>query len=149
MKKSLLVTLAAFFLATLAGPVFAATFVVTKTEDTADGTCDANDCSLREAVIAANANADADTISVPAGLYILSRVGSDDTASAGDLDILHETTIEGDGSEATFIDAFLISDRIFHVLSTSTGDFTLRGVNIRNGAVSGTEVGFSSVLIKI
>ena len=34
----------------------AATFTVTKTDDTADGSCD-SDCSLREAVIAANANA--------------------------------------------------------------------------------------------
>ena len=40
-------------------PAYAATFVVTKTADTADGTCDA-DCSLREAIIAANAAAGAD-----------------------------------------------------------------------------------------
>ena len=36
-------------------------FTVTKTADTADGTCDA-DCSLREAITAANANAGTDTI---------------------------------------------------------------------------------------
>lgn len=41
--------------------VAAATFTVTKTADTNDGTCDA-DCSLREAVAAANANSGADTI---------------------------------------------------------------------------------------
>ena len=35
-------------------PVYAATFTVTKTADTADGTCDA-DCSLREAIGTANA----------------------------------------------------------------------------------------------
>ena len=35
------------------GQAQAATFTVTKTADTADGTCDA-DCSLREAIIAAN-----------------------------------------------------------------------------------------------
>ena len=48
-------------------PAFAraATFTVTKTADTADGSCDA-DCSLREAVIAANANAGADTITTEA-----------------------------------------------------------------------------------
>ena len=34
----------------------AAAFVVTATDDTADGTCDAH-CSLREAITAANANA--------------------------------------------------------------------------------------------
>ncbi len=39
----------------------ATTFTVTKTADTNDGTCDA-DCSLREAITAANANAGTDTI---------------------------------------------------------------------------------------
>ena len=39
----------------------AATFTVTKTADTNDGTCDA-DCSLREAIVAANAAAGPDTI---------------------------------------------------------------------------------------
>ena len=40
---------------------FAATYTVTKTADTNDGTCDA-DCSFREAVVAANATVDNDTI---------------------------------------------------------------------------------------
>ena len=37
-------------------PASATTYTVTKTEDTADGICNA-DCSLREAIIAANGNA--------------------------------------------------------------------------------------------
>lgn len=54
-------------LAALAGllaavrPLEAATFFVTKTADTNDGTCNA-DCSLREALVAANATAAMDTI---------------------------------------------------------------------------------------
>ena len=46
----------------------ATTFTVTKTADTNDGTCDA-DCSLREAITAANANAGTDTIAfaIPGG----------------------------------------------------------------------------------
>jgi CSLREA domain-containing protein len=50
-----------------AGP-FAATFPVTKTADTHDGTCDP-DCSLREAIGAANTNPGADDVPVPAGTY--------------------------------------------------------------------------------
>src|SRR6185295_12837171 len=44
------------------------TLIVTKTADTDDGFCTSDDCSLREAIGAANANADASTISfnVPA-----------------------------------------------------------------------------------
>ena len=45
--------------------VFGATYTVTKTTDTSDGTCDA-DCSLREAVVAANASVDNDTIAFSA-----------------------------------------------------------------------------------
>ncbi len=47
--------------------VFGATYTVTKTADTSDGTCD-SDCSLREAVAAANGTADNDTI-VFSGLF--------------------------------------------------------------------------------
>jgi CSLREA domain-containing protein len=43
-----------------AGP-FATTFRVTRTDDTNDGTCDL-DCSLREAIDAANANPRADDV---------------------------------------------------------------------------------------
>jgi CSLREA domain-containing protein len=42
-------------------PVYGATFTVTKTADTADGSCD-SDCSFREAIIAANAALGIDTI---------------------------------------------------------------------------------------
>jgi CSLREA domain-containing protein len=55
-------------------PVRAATFTVTKTADTNDGVCDA-DCSLREAILAANAAPDADTITVPAGTYPFTLAG--------------------------------------------------------------------------
>jgi CSLREA domain-containing protein len=50
--------------------VYAATFVVTKTDDTNDGVCD-TDCSLQEAITAANALPDADAITVPVGTYVL------------------------------------------------------------------------------
>lgn len=54
------VLVSAFFLV-IPSSVRAATYTVTKTADTSDGTCDA-DCSLREAVAAANANSGADTV---------------------------------------------------------------------------------------
>ena len=55
----------------------AATFLVSKTADTNDGTCDA-DCSLREAVIAANAAAGADTIVLPTGTFLLTLPDTDE-----------------------------------------------------------------------
>ncbi|MEK7784651.1 MAG: CSLREA domain-containing protein [Chloroflexota bacterium] len=69
-------------------------FVVTKTADTNDGACDA-DCSLREAIVAANAAAGPDTIFIPAGTYTLTRTGSDEVASVGDLDLTGQVTLIG------------------------------------------------------
>jgi CSLREA domain-containing protein len=60
---------------------------VTKLADTNDGSCDA-DCSLCEAVIAANANPGADDIALPAGNYVLTIGGvGEDTGATGDLDL--------------------------------------------------------------
>src|SRR3990170_1347931 len=117
----------------------AATFTVTKTEDTADGTCDA-DCSLREAITAANALAGADTITVPLGTYTLTIEGAfDNSNGAGDLDITDAVTINGvAGAPSTFIEACIApciaTDRVFEVVNTiPTTTATISGVTIRNG----------------
>lgn len=65
MRRQALSVLVVLVLA-LAGPAPATVFPVTKTADTADGVCNA-DCSLREAVIAANAAPGDDEITLPAG----------------------------------------------------------------------------------
>ncbi len=112
-------------------PVYAATFTVSKTADTADGTCDA-DCSLREAIIAANTNgAGADTIIIPAGTYQLSIAGRDEfEAATGDLNIRSNLTIDGAGSGSTIIDGGGI-DRVFQILDGRT--VTIQDVTIQNG----------------
>lgn len=102
--RSLLVVLPAI----AAAPVLAATFTVSKTADTADGACDA-DCSLREAVIAANATPGADTIRLRHAYYGFALASPDDEDQAGtdDLDLLDDVTIRGlpDGStlDANFL----------------------------------------------
>ncbi|HSW90027.1 MAG TPA: CSLREA domain-containing protein [Patescibacteria group bacterium] len=60
-KLAITALLIGFCLAVSTSRASASTFTVTKTADTSDGTCDA-DCSLREAVVAANANSGADEI---------------------------------------------------------------------------------------
>ena len=78
-KSIQLMTILLFAAFMLSAPLAeAATFTVTKLADTNDGTCDA-DCSLRESIIAANADAAADTIVLGAGEYILSIAGIDET----------------------------------------------------------------------
>ncbi|MBK9711283.1 MAG: immunoglobulin domain-containing protein [Kouleothrix sp.] len=120
-------------------PALAAGFTVTKTADTNDGACD-GDCSLREAIVAANASAGADTITLPAGSFTLTRSGVDNTANNGDLDVTGPLTINGAGQGSTIIEAGSGSstaiDRVFsfNPLGTSTGfAVALNNLTIRNG----------------
>jgi CSLREA domain-containing protein len=116
-------------------PAFATDFIVTKTADTADGSCNA-DCSLREAVIAANANPGADRVVLGSGLTYTLTLGPADAAGAltpgtGDLDITDALTIDGNGST---IDAGLL-DRVLDI----QGSFvvTINNLTIKNGLASG------------
>jgi CSLREA domain-containing protein len=100
---------------------FATTFPVTKTADTDDGTCDP-DCSLREAIDAANTNPGADDVPVPAGTYLL---------ILGPLAVTDDLSIAGAGQTNTIIDGNAMG-RVFDIDSTS-GVVEISGVTIRNG----------------
>jgi CSLREA domain-containing protein len=107
-------------------------FTVTKFTDTNDGACN-TDCSLREAIIDANASPGADTIVLNAGTYNLTIGGTgEDATTSGDLDITDDLTITGAGSGVTVIDAggLIPGDRALHIL---TATVTISGVTIRNG----------------
>ena len=104
-----------------AGP-FATTFPVTKTADTNDGTCDP-DCSLREAIDAANTNPGADDVPVPAGTYLL---------TLGQLVVSDDVSIAGAGQTSTIIDG-KASNRVFEIQSEVVADIS--GVTIQNGDV--------------
>ena len=126
-------------LATLPAPprAHAATFTVTRTADTNDGSCDAGDCSLREAIAAANLNPGPDTATLPAGAYTLTIAGSAEDANAtGDLDVTGILTINGLNKATTIIDGGgggALDDRILHVLAGATvtvNDVTVRGGNL-------------------
>jgi CSLREA domain-containing protein len=107
---------------------------VSKTADTQDGVCD-TDCSLREAVSAANASPGADTIMLPAGIYALTIPGADeDMAATGDLDVTDSVTIQGAGASTTVVDGGGL-DRVFHVPQATT--VTIADITIRNGVVDG------------
>src|SRR5258708_849637 len=96
-------------------PTFATTFDVDRTDDTAAATaCTVapNDCSLRGAIIAANADVSANPVIInlqPATTYnlTLANATQENAAATGDLDItttLHTVTIAG-GGPSTIIDA--------------------------------------------
>jgi CSLREA domain-containing protein len=117
-------------LADAPAPVAATTtFTVTKTADTNDGSCDA-DCSLREAVVAANALPGPDTIAVPAGTYTLEGAGNEDLAASGDLDIRDSVTIAGAGAAVTNLDGDE-KNTIFHHVESAT--VTISGLTLQHG----------------
>ena len=71
-RAALGAVLAAVFLLVVATGARAAEFTVNATGDHAADACDATDCTVRDAIAAANAATGADTITVPAGTYALS-----------------------------------------------------------------------------
>jgi CSLREA domain-containing protein len=124
----------------------AATFTVNSTVDETDiipgdGICvsASKKCTLRAAVMEANALAGADSIMLLTKTYALSLVGTgEDAAATGDLDITEELEVMGTGLSATIIDADGI-DRIFHVFAGATNtqisNMTITGgVSTENGA---------------
>ncbi|MGI9264461.1 MAG: choice-of-anchor Q domain-containing protein, partial [Gammaproteobacteria bacterium] len=137
----------------IAGPATAATFNVTKTADTADGSCNA-DCSLREAVIAANATVALDTINVPAGTYTITIFGRDeDAAATGDFDITQDLNIVGAGQDQTTIDGAQF-DRVFHTFPEATvsiSDLTITGGDapgsLGGGIVAEFDINLSNVTL--
>ena len=130
-----LVAAAGALLLSGSAPAVAAEFVVTKTADTRDGTCDA-DCSLREAVEAASAAPDADVITLAAGGYDLTLWDPGNRAAGGDLAPTGDVTIRGAGPAETTVRLAVDPDdydEVFDVRGAGTRvtleDFTITGGN--------------------
>ena len=138
-KRCLLQVISAAVMAFIAIPLYAidADFTDGITVDSTldapdlviDGACDdgAGNCTLRAAIMEANANPGADTIMLPAGTYTLTVHGVDERcdgavpcggdgtagnpytpvisadASVGDLDITDDLTLTGDGPDVTTV----------------------------------------------
>lgn len=140
----------ALVLCAFCGVAGAATFTVNTQADSLDvGACAAGaTCSLRDAIIAADAAGGASSVTVPAGDYVLSvpSVGRGDPSN-GDLDITGSAavTVTGAGSGTTTIDPGsgssdgVHNDRAFAVQPGAT--LTLTGVTIRDGSPANASTG--------
>ena len=128
----------------------AAVVTVTTTVDTLDPPFSSDgQCSLREAIQAANtdtgidtcaAGAGADTIVVPAGTYELTIVGADEDANqTGDLDVTEDVEIAGEGAQLTILDDSA-NERILHVhcnaASPAAVSVTLRDLRLTGGRLT-------------
>ena len=122
----------------------AATFTVTRFDDPAPGVCD-GDCSLREAIRAANSAAGPDTVVLPAGTFTLSRTGLDDVADVGDLDIQGSITIAGAGAQLSTINSNGLY-RVFHIDPEGDGNLT---VEIRDLAIVNASDNFGGAILNL
>ena len=123
-----------------APPVAAAELTVDTPDDLADATpgdgiCgdgSAGSCSLRAAVDEANAVPGADTITVPAGTYVLGLAGADEDANvSGDLDVTDSLTIVASGAT---LDAAALDRGVDVVAGTVTiSGLTITGGNVPSG----------------
>jgi CSLREA domain-containing protein len=95
----LLVLLGCGALLTHAPLAHAATFIVTRPDDPAPDGCAPADCSLREAILAANAASGTDIVSLSAGTYRLAIPGiNEDGGTTGDLDVSSPIALTGAGA---------------------------------------------------
>ncbi|HYO61025.1 MAG TPA: choice-of-anchor Q domain-containing protein [Actinomycetota bacterium] len=123
-------------------------FSVTTQTDHVPGACDSTDCTLREAVIAANATPEGDVINLQPGTYVLSIPDSTESGTAtdatqGDLDITGTVTITAFGGAVVDAGARFTAgagslsmtsggttSRVFHV----TGSLETNAVSVSGGS---------------
>src|SRR5581483_3151361 len=154
----LLVMLGALTAALLVGrsggkpePAAAAGFVVATTADfpninpagtTCVSTAPGGACTLRAAITAANNTGGANTITLPTGVFPITRnTAGEDLNDQGDFDVFNNSlaptyslTITGAGNTITVINAAL-HDRVFDVLGSAS--LTLQNLALVNGSVTG------------
>ena len=120
-----------------AAPARSASFTVDSTVDApdtapGDGAClsAGGTCTLRAAIQETNALPGADTVSVPAGTYVLAITGNNEDQSAtGDLDVAGDLSLIGAGAATTIIDG----GGQTRLLQVVTGTVLIQGVTLRNG----------------
>jgi fibronectin-binding autotransporter adhesin len=118
-------------------PAAAATFIVTKTGDPVPNGCKSHDCSLREAIIAADRHKGRDTILLARKTYDLKQARSgEDDPKTGDLDVTDPVRILHEGRGRAVIDANGV-DRAIHVVTSDSDRYTeLAKIEIRGGSSS-------------
>src|SRR4051794_24927816 len=112
----------------LPAALHAAVYTPSKTTDSNDSACDAN-CSLREAIAAANQHAGEDVVLLHAGIYVLNGSGT----ATGTLEISGDLVLIGDDAGSTIVDGAAAAG-ILHVASGAT--VQIQDVTLRNGRSS-------------
>jgi CSLREA domain-containing protein len=121
----------------VAAPATADQFIVTKLTDSFDGACD-GDCSLREAIAAANDHPGADEVLLLAGTHLLTVNGpGEEFCATGDLDVTDDLELIGAGVGTSIIDGsgFTNDDRVLHVRH---GVVEINDLTVQGGSATGS-----------
>ena len=128
----------------------------TRVDDPTPGRCEPRDCSLREAVNAANKRPGADVIKLAARTYRLEiPQASPDTPKVGDLDVIGPAAVKGKGARRTKVRGSG-SGRVFElniVQRIGRPDYSLSGMTVTGGLAAAQDggaifVGFSATRLK-
>lgn len=138
MKKIIMLFIFLGFILMSGNVAQADTFTVNTTDDTVDVNpgdglaADASgNCSLRAAIMEANALAGKDTIVLPEGIFTLTIQGTqEDNCLSGDLDIKSSMVIQGAGWNLTYIDGNQL-DRVIQIKGNM--EVSLLDLTIQNG----------------
>lgn len=104
----------------------------TRFDDPVPNGCKPGDCSLREAIVAANKTDRGDTVKLRKGKYTLEiPEGGSDNAKDGDLDLLEKVTVTGKGPKKTTVDGNGIGP-VFQLLTFPA--HTLKSMTIKGGS---------------
>lgn len=113
-------------------------FVPTRYDDPVPNDCLAEDCSLREAVIAANEAPGDDRILLSAGIYHLTLIGSgEDFSATGDLDLRTNVEIVGVGAPLSRIDALALGEQAIQAIGISQPVAAFRSLAVQNASANG------------
>ncbi|MBL8093188.1 MAG: CSLREA domain-containing protein [Anaerolineales bacterium] len=147
-RIALALTLAGVLAGTVGPLGIAHAAIITVTTSTDEINAD-GDCSLREAIVAANTNtavdacpagSGADTITLPAGTFTLSLAGINENAAAtGDLDIVDDLTLVGDSTATTIIDVAGL-DRAFEVFPDPVVAMSRLSITNAAGSTAGVAI---------
>lgn len=126
MKRTFLLGVAGV-LAAASMSASAATYTVTKVADTSDGTCDA-DCSLREAIIAANGTADNDVIEFAPSVFGSAQTI---TLASGEITIGNSGSLDINGPGANLLN--LSGNNASRIIYNDTATSAITGVRFTQG----------------
>jgi len=156
-SKAVPLVIALFALLLCAGPAAAETYTVTRTDDPVPGACEPADCSLREALMAANGTTAVDDIVVvpaSASPYLLQYemlylpISDEVEVRGAGAD---KTVVKGNGEESifgTFSNRSVLSGLTIAggqaAIQNSSGELIVRGVSIEGNRWNGGTAGIIS-----